>query len=81
MITHNFTSRAESLEKYSDSEKTLQNMYICNRKKDSWNWYLEALVKISPVWASRTSQSRRIPFFPDAETQVSTWTTSPLKQT
>jgi len=35
MITHNFTSRAESLEKYSDSEKTLQNMYICNRKKDS----------------------------------------------
>lgn len=33
MITHNFPSRAESLEKYSDSEKTLQNMSIGNNKK------------------------------------------------
>jgi len=35
MIAHNFTSRDESPEKYSDSEKTLQNMSIGNRKKDS----------------------------------------------
>jgi len=42
-------------------------------------FYLEALVRVSPVLASRTSQSRRIPFFPDALTQVSTWTTSPLQ--
>lgn len=41
---------------------------------------LVALVRIWPVWQSRTSQSRRMPFFPDAPTQVSTSTISPLQQ-
>lgn len=40
---------------------------------------LEALVRVSPVLQSRIIQSRRMPFFPDAHTQVSTWTTSPLQ--
>jgi len=80
MIIDNFTQPREIKSSAKSPERNIQiqknsskHVYRQQKKRiPETDIYLEALVKISPVLASRTSQSRRIPFFPDAETHVST---------